>query len=61
MRSLNPGSETLKLDAEPLLTNCLTPGQRASGLSAPNILLFPVRARIRVCVGLSLNLQLFEE
>lgn len=60
MRSLNPGSEILKIDTGPLLKNRLTSGQRASGLAVPNIL-FPVRARIRVCVGLSLNLQLFEE
>ena len=60
VRILNPGSEILKIDTGPLLKNRLTPEQRASGLVAPNIL-FPVRARIRVCVGLSLNLQLFEE
>ena len=60
MRSLNPGSEILKIDTGPLLKNRLTSGQRTSGLAVPNIL-FPVRARIRVCVGLSLNLQLFEE
>ena len=60
MRSLNPGSEILKTDIGPLFKNHLTPEQRASGLAAPNIL-FPVRASIRVCMGLSLNLQLFEE
>lgn len=43
-----------------LLKKCLTAEQRASGLAAPNIV-FPVRARIRVCVGLSLDAQLFEE
>lgn len=55
MGSLNPGSEILKIDIDPPDTRA-----KGSGLAAPNIL-FPVRARIRVCVGLSLNLQLFKE
>ena len=55
------GSDIVKTDMDSLLKNRLTPDRRASGSVVVPNMLFPVRVRIGVCGGPSLNLLLFAE